>query len=253
MTDPSRRPLIVGNWKMNLGEGAARSLVSRLASSLPFDRVDAAVAPAFPCLRAALDAASGTSLAVGAQNLHFQDRGAYTGEVAPGMLAEMGIRFVIVGHSERRAQFGETDAIVSLKIGAARRHGLVPIVCVGETESQHDRAETHDVIEGQIAAAFASAQSGGSGEAIVAYEPVWAIGTGRTPSPADVTQAHGTIREALRAALGTEGNGIRILYGGSVTPANAESLFRAPGVDGALVGGASLDVSSFEAIARFAS
>jgi len=252
VTDLRPRPLIVGNWKMNLGESAARSLVYALVRTLPFDRVDAAVAPAFPCLRAALDAAGASPLEVAAQDVHWLDKGAFTGEVAPAMLAEMGVRFVIVGHSERRAQFGETDETVALKVGAAARHGLTPILCVGESDSQRERGQTHDVVVGQIRAALADPVTISPRALVVAYEPVWAIGTGRTPLPPDVTGAHAAIRAALSERFGREGAAIRILYGGSVTAENAASLLGSPEVDGALVGGASLASESFVAIAAAA-
>ena len=248
MTVPATRRLIVGNWKMNLGERAARALVSELCRTLPFNRIDAAVAPAFPCLRAALDAAAGSPLAVAAQNLHWEDRGAFTGEVAGSMLAEMGVRLVIVGHSERRALFGETDATVARKVAAALRHGLAPILCVGETEAERDRGLTGEIVVGQLRAALAGAAPAAAANLVVAYEPVWAIGTGRTPGPAEVAAAHGAIRNALRECLGGAGGDVRILYGGSATPVTAASLLGAPEVGGALVGGASLDAAVFRAI-----
>jgi triosephosphate isomerase len=237
---------------MNLGEAAAGKLVRALVTTMPFDRVDAAIAPAFPCLRAVLDAVASSPLAVGAQNMHWETRGAFTGEVAPSMLAEMGVRFVIVGHSERRALFGETDASVARKVVAARRHDLVPIVCVGETERERDDGRTLDVVLDQIRRAFADLPTAAAGEIVVAYEPVWAIGTGRTPEVLDVTSAHGAIRAALTDRFGAPFREVRVLYGGSVTVANAGSLLRAPEVDGALVGGASLDAGAFASIAAAA-
>ena len=252
MTAYRPRALVVGNWKMNLGESAARPLVAALLTRLPFDRVDAAVVPSFPCLRAVLDAAAGTPLTVGAQNMHWEDKGAFTGEVSPPVLFEMGVRFVIVGHSERRALFGESDAAVSRKVVAARRHGLVPIVCVGESEAQRDEGKTGDVVVAQIQAAFADGALKSPEDLVVAYEPVWAIGTGRTPEPVEVTGAHAAIRAALTERFGAPAAAVRILYGGSVTAVNAPLLLRAPEVDGALVGGASLEPGSFASIAAAA-
>jgi triosephosphate isomerase len=237
---------------MNLGESAAKTIVGALLAAVPFDRIDAAVAPSFPCLRAVLDAAAGTALAVGAQNMHWEAKGAFTGEVAPPMLFEMGVRFVIVGHSERRALFGETDATVSRKVVAARRHGLAPIVCVGENEAQRNEGKTREVVVAQIRAAFADEALKSPDDLVVAYEPVWAIGTGRTPEVVEVTGAHAAIRAALTERFGAPAIAVRILYGGSVTAANAPSLLRAPGVDGALVGGASLEPGSFVSIAAAA-
>jgi triosephosphate isomerase len=237
---------------MNLGESGAKDLVRSLLSALPFDRIDAAVAPSFPCLRIVLDAAAGTPLAVGAQNMHWEPNGAFTGEVAPPVLFEMGVRFVIIGHSERRALFGETDAVVSRKVIAARRHGLVPIVCVGENEGERDLGRADEVVTAQIRAAFADGALESADDLVVAYEPVWAIGTGRTPQPKEVTRAHMAIREALAGRFGGPSEAVRILYGGSVSAANARALLRVPGVGGALVGGASLDASSFASIAEAA-
>jgi len=252
VTAERTRALVVGNWKMNLGESDARTLVRALLTSLPFDKIDAAVAPSFPCLRAVLDAVAGSPLAVAAQNMHWESKGALTGEVAPPVLVEMGVRFVILGHSERRAHFGETDATVSRKVVAARRHRLAPIVCVGENEAQRDAGRTCDVVVAQVQAALADRTSDSPGGLVVAYEPVWAIGTGRTPEPDEVTGAHAAIRAALTERFGAPGIEVRIVYGGSVTAANVPVLLRAPEVDGALVGGASLDPGSFALIAAAA-
>ena len=252
MTPPNARPLVVGNWKMNLGEAAAKALVETLVTTLPFDRVDTTVAPSFPCLRVVLDVAKATPLAVGAQNMHWEDSGAFTGEVAPKTLAEMGVRFVIIGHSERRSLFGETDETVTLKVSAAGRHGLVPILCVGEDEHQRDAGRTHEVVVHQLRAALTGRPAGSNDPLVVAYEPLWAIGTGTTPKPSEITEAHAAIRKVLDERCGSSSPAVRILYGGSVTPANAVSLLRAPQVDGALVGGASLSAPSFLAIAEAA-
>jgi triosephosphate isomerase len=246
----ARRRLIVGNWKMNLGERAARDLVTSLCATFPFDRVDAAVAPAFPCLRAALDAAKGSPLAVAAQNVHAEDRGAFTGEVAGPMLSEMGVRYVIVGHSERRQLFGETDEVVARKLAATHRHGLIPVLCVGETLAQREAGRTRDVVLGQLRAAVGDA--GEPFPLVVAYEPVWAIGTGLTPASSDVSDAHASIRDSLTRRFGAAAERMRILYGGSATRESAASLLAARGVDGALVGGASLDAESFAAIGAIA-
>jgi triosephosphate isomerase len=252
VTASGARPLVVGNWKMNLTETEATSLARALVDRLPFDRVDAAIAPAFPCLRAVLDATAGSRLAVAAQNMHWEAKGAFTGEVAPPMLRAMGVRFVILGHSERRQHFGESDAIVCQKVGAARRHGLIPIICVGEHESERDLGRTRDVVAAQIRAALADPALDPASETVIAYEPVWAIGTGRTPEEAEIAAAHDAIRDELALYFGPAASQVRVLYGGSVTAATAASLLRSPGVDGALVGGASLDAASFAAIAAAA-
>ncbi len=237
---------------MNLGESAAKTHVGALLTTLPFDRLDAAIAPSFPCLRAVLDAVAGSPLGVAAQNMHWETKGAFTGEVAPTVLFDMGVRFVIVGHSERRVLFGENDTTVSRKVVAARRHGLAPIVCVGENEAQRDARRTCEVVVSQVRAALADETFESPGDLAMAYEPVWAIGTGRTPEPNEITDAHSAIRGALTERFGAPGFGVRILYGGSVTAANGPVLLRTPGVDGALVGGASLDPASFAAIAAAA-
>ena len=237
---------------MNLGESSAKELVNALLSTFPFDRVDAAVAPPFPFLRVVLDAVAGTPLAVGAQNMHWEAGGAFTGEVAPPMLADLGVRFVIVGHSERRALFGETDDTVRLKVASARRYGLAPIVCVGEHEHERDFGRTQAVVVAQLRAALSDPHFAAPDDLVVAYEPVWAIGTGRTPQPAEITDAHGAIRSALDERFGAPASSVRILYGGSVTAANAAALLAAPLVDGALVGGASLSAPAFVSIAAAA-
>jgi triosephosphate isomerase len=218
---------------MHLGESSAKALVGTLNGTLPFDHVDVVVAPPFPFLRAVLDAATGSPLAVGAQNMHWEASGAFTGEVAAPMLAELGVRFVILGHSERRALFGETDDTVSSKVAAARRAGLAPIVCVGESETDRDAGRTRDVVVAQLRAALRSAPADPPDGLVVAYEPVWAIGTGRTPGLSEITDAHGAIRAALTERLGPSASAVRIVYGGSVTQANAASLLSAPLVDGA--------------------
>ncbi len=237
---------------MNLAESAASDLAGKLIRALPFDRIDAVVAPAFPCLRGVLDVTANTPLAVAAQNMHWESKGAFTGEVAPAMLSEMGVRYVILGHSERRQHFGETDATVSRKVGAARRHGLTPIICVGEHESDRDAGRTREIVAAQIQAALSDPAPDPPDQTVIAYEPVWAIGTGRTPLPHEVSAAHGAIRQALELRFGPAASAIPVLYGGSVTAENAPTLLRAPGVDGALVGGASLDPVSFASIAAAA-
>ena len=242
------RPLVVGNWKMNLDERQSQSLVGELLRRVAFGSADVAVAPPFTSLRAALDAAQGSLLAVAAQNAHTDDRGAFTGEVAAGMLAAMGVAYVIVGHSERRRLFHETDAMVARKVAACRRHDLVPIVCVGETQDEHRERRTREVVVAQVRAAFADLAIGSPADLVVAYEPVWAIGTGLTPRVDEIVSAHEAIATALSGRFGSAASAVRILYGGSVTPDNAAAILGADGVAGALVGGASLDAGSFASI-----
>ena len=248
MTEAPGLPLVVGNWKMHLDEAGSRALVDEIVRTVAFDRAEVAVAPTFVSLRATLDAAAGSLLAVAAQNAHSEDRGAFTGEVSPATLAAMGVRFVILGHSERRRLFHETDAMVARKVVGCRRHDLVPIVCVGETDMERDARRTREVVAAQIRAAFADPAIGTAAELVVAYEPVWAIGTGRTPRPDDVASAVGAIRDALRDRFAGASDAVRVLYGGSVTAENAAPLLAAEGVAGALVGGASLDAAMFAAI-----
>ena len=242
------RPLIAGNWKMNLDRetatGLARELAGAVAAAAAFEM---AVCPPAPYLIPVADAIAGSPVGLGAQDCHAAANGAHTGDVAAPMLTDVGCTYVIVGHSERRADHGETDAVVRAKAEAARSVGLVPIVCVGETEAQRDAGETLDVVGRQVAGSIPDGLDGTT--LVVAYEPVWAIGTGRTPTVDDVAAVHAHIRAAL-AGKSADAAGIRILYGGSVKPSNASELLAVANVDGALVGGASLKAADFLAIAR---
>ena len=236
------KPLVAGNWKMNgsvAGADEARRLADGLAA-LPGVRCNAMICPPFPLVGLFARVLAGTALAVGAQDCHPKASGAHTGDVSAELLAEVGATAVIVGHSERRHDHAETDALVAAKAEAAWRAGLVAIICVGETEAEREAGRTLDVIGGQIAGSVPVAET-----TVVAYEPVWAIGTGRTPTPADVAEVHVFIRETLAGRLGEEGRGIRLLYGGSVKPSNAAELMAVANVDGALVGGASLKADDF--------
>ncbi len=250
MSAARRRPLVVGNWKMHLGESGARRLLADLLPRIAaVPAVDTAVAPAFPVLRAVADALADSTTALASQDVHWEEQGAFTGEVAPGMLAELSVRYGIVGHSERRTSFGETDEAVGRKAAALRRHGIVPIVCVGETGDERDEGRTLEVVERQVRRALAGAANVEGHELVVAYEPVWAIGTGRTATTAQVHDVHRMIREQLHAIFGAAAaERIRMLYGGSVSPDNAAELFALDEVDGGLVGGASLDAAKFAAI-----
>ncbi len=248
MTDGGRRPLVVGNWKMHLGEAAAGDLLDRLrADGLGAARAEVGVAPTFPLLRMAVDRLGGSGIRVGVQNHHFEDQGAFTGEVSPRTVAEIGASFAILGHSERRHGLGESDDVVARKVAAARRHGLTPVVCVGETETERLEGRTRDVVGRQILAVAPAAGPG----TVLAYEPVWAIGTGRTATLAQIAEMHAAIRRFLSETLGTDAaKATRILYGGSVNAGNAEPILRLDDVDGALVGGASLDPAAFGTIVR---
>ncbi len=230
--------LIAGNWKMVKGPAEAASFCAQLRDRLEgIDGVDVAVCPPFPSLAPAVQALAGTEIAVAAQNVHWEEQGAFTGEVSAAMLRELGVYGAIVGHSERRQLFGETDEGVARRTAAALEAGLWVIACVGETEEERERDETEAVLARQVSVLEAHDQL------VVAYEPVWAIGTGRTATPEQAQAAHAFIRSLID---------VPILYGGSVKPDNAAELLAQPDVDGALVGGASLEVESFAAICEAA-
>ncbi|MCZ4342366.1 triose-phosphate isomerase [Sphingomonadaceae bacterium G21617-S1] len=235
------RKLVAGNWKMNGSLDALAELDAIATAARASASVDVAVCPPFTLITAA--AQRQPELAIGAQDCHGAAKGAHTGCISAAMLVEAGAKLAIVGHSERRADQHETDAEVQAKAAAAIGAGLIAIVCVGETEAERDAGRAVAVVEGQL---DGSIPRGGTGATlVVAYEPVWAIGTGRTPSTADVAEMHAAIRATLGALLGDEGAGVRILYGGSVKPDNARELLSVADVDGALVGGASLTAAQF--------
>ncbi len=241
------RKLIAGNWKMNgvlaSGRGLARDLVARLGGQPP--ACDFLVCPPFQLLVPVAEALAGSPVLLGAQDCHPAEKGAHTGDVSAAMLADVGCSHVIVGHSERRSDHGENDFLVRSKAEAAIGAGLVPIVCIGETEAERRAGRALAVVGAQIAGSVPQSE----GEIVVAYEPVWAIGSGRTPTPAEVGEVHAHVRSLLRDRLGgAPGAAVRILYGGSVKAANAGELLAIGDVDGALVGGASLDAGEFQAI-----
>jgi triosephosphate isomerase len=248
-----RKPFIAGNWKMHMTTAEASGLASELvASCREVDGVDIAVAPPFTALAAVGKALAGSSIGLGAQNMHWEDKGAFTGEIAPAMLTDVGCRYVILGHSERRQLFGETDEGVNRKVLAAFKHNLVPIVCVGESEEERDRGVTFVVVDRQVTGALKDVAASQMAKVVVAYEPIWAIGTGRTATPEQAQEVHQTIRAKLAELFGNEAAaGVRILYGGSVKPDNVDSLMAEADIDGALVGGASLKAASYVRICRF--
>jgi triosephosphate isomerase len=249
---PERRPLIAGNWKMHHGGSTGVALASDVVHFAPIlVHVDLVIAPPFTALAACAHQCDGSRVEVAGQNLHPKDSGAFTGEVSARMLVEAGCAWVIVGHSERRQLFGETDALVAEKVKAALVGGLRPIVCVGETLEEREAGRTLEVVERQVRA-FLKVLTGGQRPVAIAYEPVWAIGTGKNAGPAEAQEVHGAIRKWLTGASAELASDTRILYGGSVKPDNARDLLAAPDVDGALVGGASLDAAAFGAIAKAA-
>lgn len=245
------RPLVAGNWKMNglAGDGMARAravaaFVEAAGGSLA---CDIGIAPPATLIREIALALAGTPVLVGGQDCHAQASGAHTGDVSAEMLQDAGCRFVIVGHSERRANHAETDPQVRGKAEAAHRAGLIAVVCVGETEAERDSGRAQEVVGRQLAGSLPDAAT--PANTVIAYEPVWAIGTGRTPSEADIAEMHGMIHAALAVRFGAKAR-FRALYGGSVKPDNARTILAIDGVDGALVGGASLDAASFRAICK---
>jgi triosephosphate isomerase len=248
-----RRPIVAGNWKMHLLREEAAALIRQLRSACEGDTVEVLVCPAFTALSAAAEALRGSRIGLGAQNLHWEPQGAFTGEVSGRMLADAGCTHVIIGHSERRTHFGETDETVRRKLAAARTHKLQLIVCIGETLAQRDAGQTFDILKRQLEGALGDQRPGDAGALILAYEPVWAIGTGRNATPEQAQEAHAYIRGWMRQRFGAEAAGtVRIQYGGSVTAVNAAALLQQPDVDGALVGGASLKADSFAAIVKAA-
>jgi triosephosphate isomerase (TIM) len=246
-----RTPFIAGNWKMFKSVAETVAFVTELRDLVkPVSGVDIVVAPPFTAVHAAASAARGSSIAVAAQNLYWEKEGAFTGEVSPAMVKEAGAAYVIVGHSERRRLFGESDAIVNRKTLAAIGAGLTPIVCVGETLEERERGEMPAVLDRQIKDGLDQLSAAQVSALVVAYEPVWAIGTGRTATAAQAEEAHAHIRKRLRQWFGGDAaDACRILYGGSVKPDNIKELIAEEDVDGALVGGASLDVRGFAEIA----
>ena len=245
----ARRKLIAGNWKMNGlkadGLALASDLAGRLkgAGAVPFDML---VCPPFPLLFPVGEAIADSPLALGAQDCHAKTSGAHTGDVAPTMLKDAGCRYVILGHSERRADHGETDAQIAAKAAAAHKEGLIAIICVGETEAQRDAGQADAVVSTQLKGSIPEGSS--AANTIIAYEPVWAIGTGKTATPDDVKAMHAHIRAELAGKV-AEPDAVQILYGGSVKPGNAAELMAVANVDGALVGGASLKATDFLGIA----
>jgi len=253
----ARTPLVAGNWKMNLDHLEAIALVQQLVYHLErsdFEAVEVAVLPPFTDLRSIQTLIEGDRLpiALGAQDTHWEDAGAFTGEISPPMLARLHCRYVLAGHSERRALFGESDEIVNRKVQAILRHGMAPILCVGETLEEREGGRADEVVVGQLEGGLAGVTAGQAADLVVAYEPVWAIGTGRTALPEDADAMCGLVRRTLAQQLGQEvADGLRVLYGGSVKPANARALLTQPEVDGALVGGASISAEDFAVICRF--
>lgn len=250
-----RRPLVAGNWKMNLGPDEGAALVGELLPAVAGSTgsVDVVVCPPFTSLVAAATALKGSQVGLGAQNCHWEESGAFTGEVSPQMLLTVGAQWVILGHSERRQLFGETDEGVNQRAKAALAAGLRPIVCIGETLEEREADRVDEVVLGQLDRSLAGLSAEQLRSVAVAYEPVWAIGTGRTASPQQAQDVHGSIRSRLVETFGAESaEGLRLQYGGSVKPDNAAELFGQTDIDGGLIGGASLKAADFAAIVNAA-
>lgn len=247
-----RTPIVAGNWKMNKLLGPARDLAGDVAeASRDIEGVEMIVAPTAPYLPALAETLEGSEVGLSAQNVHWADSGAYTGEVSPTMLKEVGCTHAIIGHSERRQYFGETDVSVNRRARAALDHGLAPIICVGESLAERQAGETELKIKLQVRAALSEVPEEDARQVIIAYEPLWAIGTGETASPEQAQEAHATIRQLLEGLYGEDvSEAVRVLYGGSVKPHNIDGLIEQPDLDGALIGGASLQSESFLSIAR---
>jgi triosephosphate isomerase len=248
----SRRPFVAGNWKMHKTALEAAGFTGRLVAHVP-DGVDVAVCPPFTALAAAVDAAAGSRIAVYAQTMHQASHGPFTGEVSAEMILETGADGVLIGHSERRTLYNETDQAVNEKVAAAHDAGLWVIVAVGETRAERDEGRTEDVLRRQVEAAFAGLAAGRAAETTIAYEPVWAIGTGQTATPETAQAAHAFIRDVMAERYDDNvASAVRIQYGGSVNPGNAAELFGRPDIDGGLIGGASLDLDDFAQVLRAA-
>ncbi len=248
-----RTPVIAGNWKMHKNGAEAKEFATDFYPRVrDVQEVEIILAPPYTSIPSLVGELEGTNIKVAAQNMHFADKGAYTGEISPSMLLEQKVTHVIIGHSERRQYYAETDESVNLKVKGAISIGLVPIFCVGETLEEREKGEMKNVIRIQVEEGLRGVGSDDPSRLIIAYEPVWAIGTGKTASPDQAQEVHHFIRELLGAFMGAHNSAmIRILYGGSVKPGNIKSLMGKEDIDGGLVGGASLDPSSFEEIVKF--
>jgi triosephosphate isomerase (TIM) len=246
-----RKPLLAGNWKMYKTLAEARALAHGLRSKLNnTDNREVVVCPPFGAISAVAQELQGSTLQWGGQNAHWEREGAFTGEVAARMLADLGCRYAIVGHSERRQLFGETDALINKRMHGVLAAGLTPIVCIGETLAEREGGKTLNVLERQVKESLAGLNP--ASVVVIAYEPVWAIGTGKTATPAQAQEAHAYVRQQYASLYGeSAGTNVRILYGGSVKPDNAKTLMEQNDIDGALVGGASLEVESFSKIVKY--
>ena len=246
-----RKAIIAGNWKMHYTPEEAVKVINELKPLVKDATCDVVVCPTFVCLDAVLKAVEGSNIKVAAQNMHFEEKGAFTGEVAPGMLEAMGVSYVVLGHSERREYFNETDETVNKKVLKALEVGIDPILCVGETLEEREAGNTKDVCKVQVEKALENVSKEDLAKVVIAYEPVWAIGTGKTATSEDANDVIAYIREVVANLYGELANEVRIQYGGSVKPSNVAEIMNQSDIDGALVGGASLEANDYVELVNF--
>ena len=247
-----RKPIIAGNWKMNMTPSQAKELVTNLIPLVKDAACDVVVCPPYVDIALVAELVQGTNIQVGAQNIHWAEKGAFTGEISAAMLKEAGAAYAIIGHSERRQYFGETDATVNSRTKAALAAGIVPIICVGESLEQREKGETDAVVSGQVKADLADIPGEAVAGLVIAYEPIWAIGTGKTATDEQANETIGVIRAAIARRYGDEvAQDVRIQYGGSMNPKNAHGLMMQPEIDGGLIGGASLKAADFAQVVHF--
>lgn len=247
-----RTPIIAGNWKMFKTVGEAIAFVNEVKGKAEVEGVESVICAPFTALPALAEAVKGTKLKIGAQNMHWEESGAYTGEISGAMLKDLGVDYVIIGHSERRAYFAETDETVNRKVHAAFRYGITPIICVGEKLEEREAGQTKEVCRVQTEAALQGLTAEQAAQAVIAYEPIWAIGTGRVATPEQAQEAIAFVRALVGGRSEEAARQVRVLYGGSVKPENAAEILAQEDVDGALVGGASLDAAGFAEIVKAA-
>lgn len=247
-----RKPIIAGNWKMNMTPDEARELITALIPLVKDAACDVVVCPPYIDLPAVGELVKGTNIHLGCQNIHWEEKGAYTGEISPKMLLALGVEYAIIGHSERRTYFGETDEGVNKRTKAALAHGITPIVCVGETLEQREAGVTESWVSGQTVAAFKDISAEDAVKVVIAYEPIWAIGTGKTATKEDANATIAVIRSAIAGVYGQEvADQVRIQYGGSMNPKNVHDLMSMPEIDGGLIGGASLKPVDFSQVVNY--
>lgn len=247
-----RKPIIAGNWKMNMTNTEAARLIAEIIPAVKDAEAEVVICPNFTCLATAVELTKGTGIGVGAQNVHWEPKGAFTGETSIGMLLDLGVKYVIIGHSERRQYFAETDETVNRKVLAALNAGLIPIVCVGESLEQREAGKAAAVVSGQTGAALKGVDPAAAEKVVVAYEPIWAIGTGKTATAQDANEVNTVIRETLAKLFGAAiADKIRIQYGGSMNAKNASELMAQSNIDGGLIGGAALKAEDFARIVFF--